>query len=346
MKKFAGILLTSSIFLLSNAVASDQDIERAKKALQKEAQPEEVLIQFERDYVLLQKNKLEVESSFSYVYYSANQIYLSSFAILDPVFLTLGEFGIKNARRHIFQYNISLRYGILRNLQFELSIPFVYRNERTSVIGTSTTGEKENISEERGFGDLSLSFSYQPIRETGTRPALITFLAFKTKTGKSPFDLDDPEKDLPTGSGYYAIRGGINLTKTIDPVVVFGGISYSYNMEEDVKKFYKSPTTGEVSRLDKINPGDTLSLSFGFAYALSYNFSLNFQYAQDYTFSTESTVNGIKSTVPNSTLNSAILRIGTGWAISDRSSFNCSLSIGLTNDAPNYIIEFRYPYRF
>ncbi|WP_456401348.1 transporter [Persephonella sp.] len=335
------------ILLLFTASFSDESaIEKAKKALQKEAQPEEVLIQFERDYVLLPKSKFEVESSFSYVYYSANQIYLSSFAILDPVFLTLGEFGIKNARRHIIQYNISIRYGILKNLQFEVSIPYVYRNERLSVIGTSQQGDKENVVEERGFGDVSFSLSYQPLRETGVRPALITFLAFKTKSGKSPFDLDDPENQLPTGSGYYAVRTGINLTKTIDPVVVFGGISYSYNMEEKVEKFYKNPNTGDISRLDKINPGDTFSYSIGFAYALSYNFSLNFQFAQDYTFSTESKVNGKKSTVPNSTLNSAVLRLGTGWGLTDRSSLNVSLTIGLTSDAPNYIIEFRYPYRF
>ncbi|WP_457642476.1 transporter [Persephonella sp.] len=335
-------LVCLTIFSISSATS----IEEAKKALQKEAQPEEVLIQFERDYVLLRKNQLEVESSFSYVYYSANQIYLSSFAILDPVFLTLGEFGIQNARRHIFQYNVAIRYGIRNNLQFEVSIPYVYRNERISIIGTGKGEEKENTLEQPGFGDVAFAVSYQPFRETGTRPAVLTFLAFKTKTGISPFDLEDPEEQLPTGSGYYAVRSGINFTKTIDPIVVFGGFAYSYNIEEEIKKYYKSPTTGEVSKLDKIDPGDTVSFNLGFAYALSYNFSLNFQYAQDYTFTTKSVVNGVKNDVQNSTLNSAILKIGTGWALSDRSSFNVSLSIGLTNDAPSYILEFRFPYRF
>ncbi|WP_456383442.1 transporter [Persephonella sp.] len=334
------ILLSLSLFTISFS----SEVEKAKEILKKgETQRyEESLTQFDRGYILLKRNQFEVENSLSYIYYSANQIYLSSFAILDPIFLTLGEFGIENARRHIFQYGLSFRYGIADFLQAEVNVPFIYRHERYSVVGAN---KSESTADDYGIGDVSVALSIQPLKETKSRPAVIFSLSFKTKTGKSPFKIDNPRKDLPTGSGYYAVRGGLNFLKSIDPVVVFGGFAYSYNMPEKVGRVYTLPDNTSA-KLDKFYPGDTVSLNMGFAYALSYNFSMNFQFAQDYTFTSKSKVNGIKSDVNNSTLNSAVLKIGTGWAISSRSSFNVSVSMGLTADAPDYVLEFRIPVRF
>ena len=340
-------LLLCLLFSLIGFNSYSSEVEKAKEILKKgkKEQYEESLSQFDRGYILLKKRQFEIENSFSYVYYSANQIYLSSFAILDPIFLTLGEFGIENARRHIFQYGLTLRYGLTDYIQTEINIPFIYRHERYSVVGTN---KEESTADDYGLGDISLALSVQPLKETKSRPALIVSLAFKTKTGKSPFDLDNPKEDLPTGSGYYAVKGGINLIKSIDPVVIFGGFAYSYNMPESVGKIYTVRTESgtQSARLDKFYPGDTVSLNLGFAYALSYNFSLNFQFSQDYTFTSKSEVDGKKSDVNNSTMNSAMFKLGTGWALSDRYSLNIALSMGLTDDAPDYVLEFRLPVRF
>ncbi len=337
-KKAVKMMLIPALLVTEVSLADEK--EEAKKAISKEAQPQEVLIQFERDYVLLKRHQIEVENTLSYIYYSANQIYLNSFAILDPVFLTLGKFGIETNRRHIFVDNIALRYGILDNLQFEVNIPFMYRNERASKTGTN-----EEITRDKfGLGDVSFALSYQPLRETGKRPAFITSISYKTTTGKSPFKLSDPKKELPTGSGYNSIKLGINMVKTIDPVVVFGGLAYSFNQDVSVNKLICGDAG--CGYLEKVYPGDTISINLGFAYALSYNFSMNFQYLQDYTFTTKSKVNGNKFSVANSTLNSASFKIGTGWAISNRLSVNVGLSIGMTSDSPDYNLEIRIPYRF
>ena len=338
IKKVCKFSLLSGLLLVGVSIADEK--EEAKKAISKESQPQEVLIHFERDYVLLKKHQLEVENTLSYIYYSANQVYLNSFAILDPVFLTLGKFGIETNRRHIFVDSVSLRYGILDNLQFEINVPIMYRTERASKTGTN-----EEITRDKfGLGDISFALSYQPIKERGKIPALITSISYKTTTGKSPFKLSDPKKDLPTGSGYNSIKIGLNILKTIDPVVVFGGIAYSYNQDVSVNKLICGDTG--CGYLEKVYPGDTLSVNLGFAYALSYNFSMNFQYLQDYTFTTKSKVNGNKFSVANSTLNSASFKVGTGWALSDRLSVNIGLSIGMTSDAPDYNLEIRIPYRF
>lgn len=348
------VLLGVSLVIGSSLFAATQD-EELEKAIKQESQPKAVLTQFERDYVLLKKGQKEFENALSFSYSSAKQIYLESFAILDPVFLALGQFGIENIKRHTFSDTFSIRYGISDNVQAEIGVPLLYRYDRYSKVGTGE-GEGDSHSESGGVGDVSISLSYQPIRETDTNPALIANLSFKFKNGKSPFNIDQYSDDLPLGSGYYAIKAGFNLVKTIDPVVVFGGISYSYNIKEDVDQIFEikdeNGTVTGYKGLSKVDPGDTISFNIGLGYAVSYNFSLGFQFIDDYTLSTKAWIfDGTsgpeqKITVSNSTLNSAQFKLTAGWAITDKRSINFGLGMGLTSDSPDYVFEVRYPIRF
>ncbi|RLJ70092.1 outer membrane putative beta-barrel porin/alpha-amylase [Hydrogenivirga caldilitoris] len=315
--------------------------------------PEQALTQFERDYVLLKGGQFEFEENFTYTYYSANQIFLESFAILDPVFLTLGKFGIQTAKRNIFINTFMLRYGIRDNFQAEVSLPIVYRYDMVGVpTGTGqSTGDKH--MERFGFGDVALGVSFQPVKETVSRPAVILNLGVKTKTGKSPFDID-PNNDVPTGTGYYSVRAGINLIKGVDPVVVFGGLGYIYNIKEKVNKTVKSDLNGdgdtedegETGFLKYVYPGDTINLSLGMAYAISYTFSLSTQFIQNYTLSTYIDNGTGKKRVQNSTLNSALFKFGAGMAVSPSVPVSFAVYIGLTEDAPDYMVELRIPIKF
>ena len=305
--------------------------------------PEDVLVQFERDYVLLKKGKFEIEENFTYTFYSANQIFLDAFAILDPIFLTLGKFGIKAAKRNIFVNTLIFRYGLRDNVQLEFSLPVVYRYDTVSVVGTSP----EDKSMDRFYlGDIAFGVSVQPIKETATRPAVILSLGVKTRTGKGPFDID-LENDVPTGTGYYSVRGGVNLVKSIDPVVLFGGFGYIYNLPEKVNKLYRDPE-GKVGPgfLEKVYPGDTINFSIGMAYALSYTFSITTQFIQNYTLHTYVVTDGQKRRAPNSALNSALLKMGAGMAVTPKLPVSFSVYVGLSDDAPDYILELRIPIRF
>ncbi|MDQ7037802.1 MAG: transporter [Aquificota bacterium] len=302
-----------------------------------------ILTQFERDYILLKRGQYEVEENFSYVYMSVNQVFLQGFAILDPVFLTLGRFGIERVRRHIFTNVFSLRYGVRDHIQVEMAVPVIYRYEEGTVPETGV----DRSADKFGLGDIAFGLSYQPLRETHRRPALILTAALKTRTGKGPFDID-PNRDVPTGTGFYSVRGGISLLKGLDPVVVFGGIAYAYNIEQKVNKLITPQVVqGQPAFVEKFDPGDTISLNAGFAYALSYKFSLSLQYIQNYTLHTYIWVrNEGRRRVLNSQINVAMLKVGTSWNITRSTSFNVGLSVGLTGDTPDYIIEVRIPYRF
>jgi hypothetical protein len=302
-----------------------------------------ILTQFERDYVLLKRGQYEIEENFSYVYMSVNQVFLQGFAILDPIFLTLGVFGIERVRRHIFMNVFSLRYGVRDHLQVEVAVPVIYRYEE----GAVPEADEDRSASRFGLGDIAFGLSYQPLRETRGRPAVILSLALKTRTGKGPFDID-PNRDVPTGSGFYSLKGGISLLKGLDPVVVFGGLAYSYNIEQKVNKLITPEVVpGSPTFVEKFDPGDTVSLNAGFAYALSYRFSLSFQYIQNFTMHTYVwTREGGRKRVVNSQINVALLKIGTSWNVSRSTSLNVGISLGLTGDSPDYVLEVRIPYRF
>ncbi|WP_457600889.1 transporter [Hydrogenivirga sp.] len=331
------VLLILTFFVLTSMSLGD------------ERRAEEALSQFERDYVLLKGGQFEFEENFTYTYYSANQIFLESFAILDPVFLTLGQFGIESAKRNIFVNTFLLRAGVTDFLQLELSLPFVYRYDTVSVIGSGETKRDERSMERAGIGDVAVGISVQPIKETARRPALILNIGYKSKTGKSPFDID-PEKDVPTGTGYASVRAGFNLVKSIDPVVVYGGLGYIYNLPEKVNKQVSAnvDTDAEIETgfLKKVYPGDTINLNVGMAYALSYMFSMSAQFIESYTLSTYVETDEGKKRVKNSALNSALFKFGAGMSITKNVPLSFSIYMGLTEDAPDYIVELRVPVKF
>ena len=340
MKKLCFIFIL--IIPLAYVFAEEKSLEeRAREALQEQtAQPEEILTIFERDYVLVKRCRFEMEEIFSYVFYSANSIYLESFAILDPVFLTLGEFGVERVRRSIFTNLINLRYGLRDYLQLDVVIPYIYRHDRMVVVETAT----EKSIQTANIGDITFSLTWQPVREGRVKPAVLTSLGFKTKTGISPF-LIDPVEDIPTGSGYYSLKLGFTFIKSVDPAVIFASLAYAYNIKEaglDTAVI----TEQEVYRFQAVDPGDTISASLGISYAITYNFSISFQLLQDYTMDTYIWVNGEKRRSINSSLNLGMFKFNAGWAFSYRTGLNLGVAIGLTEDSPDYALEVRVPIRF
>jgi hypothetical protein len=222
-----------------------------------------------------------------------------------------------------------------------VNVPFIYRHDTVSVLGSVSTSQSEETINKAGLGDVSAGFSYQPLSETGSRPGLIVNLAYKADTGKSPYKIDTM-KQVPTGTGYKSIKGGVNLIKSIDPVVVFGGLSYAYNFAIGGVNQTVTASDGSTGTLNSVSPGDTITMSLGLAYALSYKFSMNFQFEQDYTLDTKA--NGKK--VANTNLNAGLLRIGAGWSLTPTMSLNVSIANGLTSDAPDFILEVRLPMVF
>lgn len=117
--------------------------------------------------------------------------------------------------------------------------------------------------------------------------------------------------------------------KVADPLVFFGGASYTYNDQ----------VTGPLGRF---NPGNTFGIQLGTALALNLDTSISFAYDQQFSF--RSRLDGLR--VPGSAFNTATLTIGLSNAISDRLSLDFTVGVGLTEDSPDVRLNLAFPLRF
>ena len=279
---------------------------------EKKKKEQEVLASAGRRYVLAKEGTLEVEYNGRYSYTSSDRISES--------------FDVRQRNSHTFRHTFIAEYAVRNNLTANCSIPFVYKYDKTG---------SDSSLEESDIGNLSLGLQWQPLKLQTGWPAAILFLNYSFDTGSSPYEVN-PDEELSTGDGFDSITLGISLSKAIDPLVAFGSISYSYNDDAtDLNSF----------ALKKVEPGDDISFSLGFGYALSYNVSMNMQYQHTYRLRTRlHWANGTTSNLSTST--SSMFNIGTSWRLSPKRIFHFTLGIGLTNDAPDLALTLRLPFTF
>jgi len=271
---------------------------------------EEILSSAGRQYVLAREGTLEVEYNGRYSYTSSDRI--------SP---TPGE--ISN---HTFRHTFITEYAVKNNLTVNCTIPFVYKYDK---IGSDSSRDNSDI------GNISLGAQWQPIKVKPGWPTSIFFLNYSLDTGESPYD-SYPSSELSTANGYDSITLGVSLSKTIDPLVAFGSLSYSYN--DDVTNI-----GGGV--LKKVETGDDISFSLGFGYAISYNVSMNMQYQHTYRLRSKLRWEGGRSS-NLATSTSSLFNIGTSWRLSRKKIFHFTLGIGLTEDAPDLALTLRLPFTF
>jgi hypothetical protein len=294
----------------------------------------------ERGGVLLRQGSYEIAPEFRYALQSSNRIIISGLAVLPAV--VVGTVEAAKVQRHIIEPSLSFRYGLLNDLQLDTRIPFRYSNDRISRLQTSPT--REDTVDDIAFGDVESNLSYQLLRERSAWPALVTSLGFRSITGKDPFEINSDE--LPSGTGFWGLRGAISAVKVRDPVVLFGRLGYTLNFTRTVD--LKPPVNAPGGRT-KINPGDTVEWGAGFAYALSPEFSINNQFIQRITFRSEidKIQNPVlsKGKIPGTFFNIPELRLGAVWAYNKERFVDTSVSIGLSEDAPDVTFQFSLPFR-
>jgi hypothetical protein len=278
---------------------------------------EDILSAVGRQYTLAKKGTLGLSYGFSYSYYSSDAISEAT--------------TVERRSNHNLTNTISVDYALLNNLTLSTSIPFVYKYDR---VGTSSAKEATDL------GDMSVGLTVQPIKAGGMIPPIIFSCSVAIPTGTSPYDVD-PNNTLATGSGLYGISGGISVSKVLDPVVAYGNLGYSYAFPKSGLDQYWSKT----ETLTEIEPGSSVSLAFGFGYALSYQVNINMGSQLTYSFGSKYIVNDLETFEGGSSLSSAF-SIGTGWRVTPARSIYVSLGIGLTNNDSDFSLNFRVPFDF
>ncbi|MEQ6918720.1 transporter [Halomonas aquatica] len=210
-------------------------------------------------------------------------------------------------------YSASLdgRMGLQGGWMIGAGIPFLKRD--TSLGGNS------------GPGDVSVSVWKEIWAQDGTRPSLVANLRYRAPTGK-----DFTETDIPLGSGFHRLRGGLSMSKSIDPVAFYGGLSYTRTFARTV-----------YGRTD-LRYGDALGGNVGTSLAVTPEISLST--GVGVSFNQELEVDGVK--VPGSDSTVASVNLGAGILLNKDLFLNISGVFGVTDESPDFGLGVSLPMRF
>ncbi|HTS52789.1 MAG TPA: acetate kinase [Burkholderiales bacterium] len=295
--------------------------------------------------VLTPAGKIVLEPALQYSYASNNRVALAGFTIAPAI--VIGEINIENLNRQLFVASLTARYGLTSRFEVEMKIPYVYRQDSTTarpLLEQSSIDQAFNASG-NGLGDIEFTARAQLNKGEPDTPYFVGSLRFKTTTGTGPFDVPTTspipgvfvQSQLPTGTGFYALQPGITALYASDPAVLFGGASYVWNIGRN-----NVTTEGGVS-IGSYDPGDGVTLNFGLGLSLNERTSFSVGYEHDVFFKDKQNGQYILN-AQNQTLGT--LLIGYSYRLSKSTTFNLSLGIGVTPDAPDTTIWVRLPVVF
>lgn len=307
---------------------------QAATALQKkegdasqETNLQEVFTSNERQYSLIKKGVISSYYDLDYTYYRDTRID----AALDSSSTRLNRLRIEEDANHTLTNSFTVQYGLLDNLTFSATLPFVAKSE---IIKDKTTA---------GLGDISLGARWEPFPLKQGRLPLVLFGSLSTKTGDSPYEIGLDE--LSTGKGYYSVGVGASTRKYIDPVVLFASVSANYGFKETGLNQARGGGNDENGQriLTSFDPGISGGFSFGFAYSFNYDVSLTMSYQQSFNMDAEFEFNNGDESYKSPDQSSAMLSFALGVRVSPETIVNGTVGIGLTEDAPDVSLGLSFP---
>ena len=305
-------------------LAEQTSVDDAREALTKKEEDadsgkalEEVFQAAEKSYTLLKKGERTLTYGFDYSLLRDMQI--QTVRTGNNVFSVIGQ----SEAQHTFTNSFTFDYGVWDNLTFSMRVPFVAKYDTERDTNTNS------------LGDLSLSLRWQPWSSVRGRPVTTLFATLGLPTGESPYDVK-VDDGMATGNGYYSLGVGANMSYVVDPVVLFGSLGYTYNLP-----IRDADQVRGGRLLEEVDPGSSLSMSMGFAYALSYDVSLatSLQMAHNLapTFKfQDATLEGTEQT-------SAVMNFSLGLRTSPDRIININAGFGMTEDSPDVLLGFSLP---
>ncbi|MGH6634730.1 MAG: transporter, partial [Gammaproteobacteria bacterium] len=176
-----------------------------------------------------------------------------------------------------------------------------------------------------GLGDISWGLRYAALHEEEAIPEVTLNVNAKSDTG---------DEDRLLGTGHWNVGTGVSLVKTIDPVVLFGSLGYTWTLEEgDVD--LGSSISGDV------DPGDQILYSMGMGFSL--NHRVSFSMAMGGAAIRRTEVNG--GEISGSGLDVNSLQFATTVQLAKRVYLEPFVGFGLTDDAGDFMVGINVPFR-
>jgi hypothetical protein len=302
----------------------------------KESRPPEVAAIFDQPGVLTPKGSLIMEPSIQYSHSSNKRISLHGYTIIPAI--TIGLIDVRGITRNTYVAALATRYGLTNRLELELKIPYVYRTEESSTSSFATETNVENTYVDGyGLGDIEFGLRYQ-LNQPQNGPYYIAGLRVKSDTGTDPFEVSTDSvthlaEELSTGSGFWGIQSSLSAIFPSDPAVFFGSINYLWNMARDVG-------TVNDDYYGRFDPGDAYGFNFGMG--LSLNEKASFSLGYDHSILSRNKRDG-KILSNQTSLHVGSFQLGYSYRLTDTSNLNLSLSIGVTENAPDVQFTFKMP---
>lgn len=299
-------------------------------------------------------NRFTIEPGINYSHFDDARINLNGFLALDAIFL--GQISLDDVSADIFTFDATARYSFSNRLQLDVNVPYLYRRSAYSSggAGGNSKGVSETTRTGHGIGDISVGASYRLMHETIGHPDVVLNARLKIPTGRHPFGVELIEvagsqgnlsvpQTLSTGSGVWGTSLGVSALKTIDPMVVFGSLTYFHNFKRKFVDIDEAPSDqpGEAKL------GSAIQFGAGVAFALNEKSSLNLSYTQRLVRRTQvRRENDVWRDIAGSQANVALLNIGATFSLSDTLTLISNIGVGLTADSPNMVVSVRLPMRF
>lgn len=305
--------------------------------------------------VLTPKGHYVLEPSLQYGYSSTNRVALVGYTVIPA--LLIGLVDVREVKRNTVTAALAARWGVAKGLELEVRVPYVYRSDDTvsREINAGTATDRVFSATGSHLGDVELGGRYQLNNGGVDSPFYIGTLRYKSRTGKSPFEVvtDCVQRcvgnttgtglplDLPTGSGFNSLQAGLTMLFPSDPAVFFGSVTYTHNFSRD--NVMRQVLNGQEEFLGTIAPGAVLGFNFGMGLALNEKSSFSIGYDHSAVGRTE--LNG--QTVPGSVVTQlGSLLLGYSYRLSPKTSLNLSVGAGLTRDTPDLTLTLRVPMTF
>ena len=316
------------------------------------SRPPEVAPIFQQPGVLTPKNKIVIEPAYQFSYSTADRVALVGYTIIPAILI--GLIDVRQVRDTTQTAVLTARYGITNRLELEVRVPYVDTHNDTVSREVLTGSAMDNVfsSSGKGLGDIEATARYQ-INDGGADKAYyIGWFRFKSRTGTDPFEVVTDcvtrcvqnltgtglPVQQPTGSGFYTLQPGVTWLFPSDPVVLFGNLSYLYNVERH--NVYDHILLGGTQYLGNVKMGNEVDMSIGMGMALNDKASLSIGY--DQTFIGTTYESGQK--LPGSTkLWLGSLLIGGSYRFNEKRTLNFTLGVGVTRDTPDATVTVRMP---
>jgi excisionase family DNA binding protein len=195
----------------------------------------------------------------------------------------------------------TLRFGLLTDFQVTLRLPGIWRRTTTFSDATISGTNVPRIARETFGGDAAVSLLGVFFREAEGRPTFVWSL----------------DAVVPTGKGDRGFGGGFVLSKSYDPAVLFGGVSYLHG-------FSVNPSDWRLS-LANHNYGAQV----GYTYAINETLALSTVLLG--TYRNSRSLDGIAIPPPREY---HALQLGTTWQIARGLFLEPAAAMRLGGDTP------------